>query len=99
MLSRGAQNVHQALAADTTIDDNTGDGWGADTDIGLGDDENDDDDEMKDALETQDGDNDGPGWDVGDEDLDLPEEIASKMASVNLGNRYVSQNRFYKRKF
>lgn len=81
MASRGAQNVHQALAADVTIDDNVAEGWGADADIGLGDDEN---DEMLDALETQDGDNEGGGWDVGDEDLDLPEEITAKVASINL---------------
>lgn len=87
MLSRGAQNVHQALAAaDLTVDDTTGDGWGADADIGLGDDNNEDEDEMKDALDSQGGDNEGPGWDVGDEDLELPEEIASKMASVSLGD-------------
>lgn len=85
MLSRGAQSVHQALAAaDTTIDEGAGDGWGADADIGLGDE--DDDDEMKDALSTQEGDNEGPGWDVGDEDLDIPEEIAAQMASVRISN-------------
>lgn len=87
MTSRGAQNVHQALAiADQTLDSDVAvHGWGADADIGLGDDD-DGDDEMKDALETQEGENDGPGWDVGDEDLELPEEIASKMASVNLSD-------------
>lgn len=71
-------------AADATIDEGAGDGWGADADIGLGDD--DDDDEMKDALETQEGDNEGPGWDVGDEDLEIPEELASKIASVSISN-------------
>lgn len=87
MLSRGAQNVHQALAAaESTIDDTAGDGWGADADIGLGDDDHEDEDEMKDALESHGGDNEGPGWDVDDEDLELPEEIASKMASVSLGS-------------
>lgn len=85
MLSRGAQSVHQALAAaDPIIDEGAGDGWGADADIGLDDD--DDDDDMKDALETHEGDNEGPGWDVGDEDLELPEEIAAKMASVSISN-------------
>lgn len=39
---------------------------------------------MVDALETQDGDNDGPGWDVGDEDLELPEELVSKIVAANL---------------
>lgn len=90
MSSRGAQNVHQALAADTNIDDNVADGWGADADIGLGDDDdNDDNDDMADALEHHEGDNEGSGWDVGDEDLDLPDEITSKVASINLGNRYI----------
>lgn len=91
MLSRGQQSVHQALAAaDTVVDEvGAGDGWGADADIGLGDD--DDDDDMKDALETQEGENEGPGWDV-DDDLELPEEIASKMASVSIGD-YEAPNR------
>lgn len=85
MLSRGAKSVHQALAiSDSVIDDGAGDGWGADADIGLGDDDDDDDDEMKDALETHDGDNDGPGWDVGDEDLELPEELVSKIVAANI---------------
>lgn len=80
MLSRGAQNVNQALAAaEPIIDSGEPDGWGADADIGLGDDD-DDAGEMKDALESQEG--DGPGWDVGDEDLELPAELISKM-SVN----------------
>lgn len=84
MLSRGAQNVNQALAAaDVVYDDGAVDGWGADADIGLGEDE-DDDDDMKDALENPDGENEGPGWDVGDEDLELPEELASKIAAVNI---------------
>lgn len=84
MLSRGAQNVHQALAAAEPVYDDGGiaDGWGADADIGLGDDDDDGDDEMKDALDTNEGDNDGPGWDVGDEDLELPEELATKMAAA-----------------
>lgn len=84
MLSRGAQNVNQALAAaDVVYDDGAVDGWGADADIGLGDDDEDEED-MKDALENPDGENDGPGWDVGDEDLELPEELASKIAAVNI---------------
>lgn len=84
MLSRGAKTVNQALAvADTTVDDAAeGDGWGADADINLGDD--DDDEQMEDALESHDGDNDGPGWDVGDDDLELPEELVSKIVAANL---------------
>lgn len=48
---------------------------------------------MKDALETHEG--DGPGWDVGDEDLELPEELATKIAAVNIadGGNYESPNR------
>lgn len=94
MLSRGAQNVHQALAAaEPVADDGVADGWGADADIGLGDDE--DDDDMKDALETQEGDADGTGWDVGDEDLELPEELATKIAAVNIADdgNYETPNR------
>ncbi|XP_037043594.1 coatomer subunit alpha isoform X2 [Bradysia coprophila] len=83
MLSRGAQNVNQALAApEPIIDSGEPDGWGADADIGLGDDD-DETGEMKDALESQEG--DGPGWDVGDEDLELPAELMSKMSSSNAG--------------
>lgn len=84
MLSRGAQNVNQALAAtETTYDDGVVDGWGADADINL-DDDDDNDGDMKDALETHEGEGDGPGWDVGDEDLELPPELVSKMASAKL---------------
>lgn len=83
MLSRGAQNVNQALAAaEPIIDSGEPDGWGADADIGLGDDD-DDAGEMKDALESQEG--DGPGWDVEDEDLELPAELMSKISSSNAG--------------
>lgn len=38
---------------------------------------------MKDALESQEG--DGPGWDVGDEDLELPAELISKMSANDAG--------------
>lgn len=99
MMSRGAQNVNQALAAADTIADDAaggGDGWGADADIGLGDDD-DDDDDMKDALETHDGGGggDGPGWDVGDADLELPEELVAKLAaaSANDTGRYEAPTR------
>lgn len=97
MLSRGAQNVNQALAAaEPIIDDGIVDGWGADADIGLGDDE-DGDNEMKDALENAgETDGDGPGWDVGDEDLELPEELVSKMAAADIseaGGNYEAPTR------
>lgn len=103
MLSRGQQNVNQALAAaEATLDDGVVDGWGADADIGLGSDGEDDDD-MKDAFEHADGDGDGPGWDVEDEDLELPPELATKMASAKLSddagfdcpNRGVSQTQYW----
>lgn len=83
MLSRGAQNVHQALAVAEPITEGVVDGWGADADIGLGDDE--DGDEIKDILEnTEHEGGEGPGWDVGDEDLELPEELVSKMSAADV---------------
>lgn len=98
MLSRGAQNVNQALAAADPIvshDDGVVDGWGADAELGLGDD--DDDDDMKDAVEgSVTGDGDGPGWDVGDEDLELPDELISKHASAEIseaGGQYEAPTR------
>lgn len=86
MMSRGSSNVHQALAAaDAINDDDDGgvvDGWGADAELGLGDD--DDDDEKKEAGGGGDGETgEGPGWDVDDEDLELPEELVSKMGAVD----------------
>lgn len=77
MLSRGAQNVNQALSAAEPVLEVIEDGWGADADL-LGDDDE-DIGEMKDALENPE-DGDGPGWDVGDEDLDLPEALVSRPA-------------------
>lgn len=87
MLTRGAQNVHQALAAAEPAEvEVVEDGWGADADIGLGDDGEDGDGEMHDALEGGDGaeGGDGPGWDVGDDDLELPAELVAKMAAANI---------------
>ncbi|CAO1311217.1 unnamed protein product [Diamesa hyperborea] len=75
-MSRQAGTVHQALATAEGLDTDVDDGWGADADLKL-DDEEDGDDEMKDALETV----KGAGWDVGDDDIELPEELANKMDS------------------
>lgn len=91
MLSRGAQNVHQALAAADPIAIDGGDGvvegWGDDADLGL---DGDDGDDMKDALSNAGGDadggGDGPGWDVGDDDMELPEELVSKMGSASVSD-------------
>lgn len=64
-----------------------GDGWGADADLGL-DEDDDDNEEMHDALSNDIGGNDGnednAGWDVGDEDLVVPEELVSKLKSSAL---------------
>lgn len=84
MLSRGAQTVHQALSAAEPVLEVVEDGWGADADL-LGDDD-DDTGDMKDALENPDDDGEGPGWDVGDEDLELPEGLVSKLAAADLND-------------
>jgi coatomer protein complex subunit alpha (xenin) len=77
-LSRQAGNVAKNLATIEPLDQDVDDGWGADADLKLSDEENDGDDEMKDALDTVEG--EGAGWDVGDDDIELPEELASKLA-------------------
>lgn len=81
-LSRQAGNVSKALATTEVIDNDIDDGWGADADLKLDDEENaDGDDDMKDALDTVEG--EGAGWDVGDDDIELPEELASKLAQTD----------------
>lgn len=95
MLARGATtNVRQALNINETaavIEDVGGDGWGADADLGL-DEHN---DEMHDALDTEElGDTEGGGWDVGDEDLVVPEELAQRIkTSTNNGGYYAAPNK------
>lgn len=75
-MSRQATTVSKALATSEGVDADVEDGWGDDADLKLDDEE--DEDEMKDALGTPDG--EGAGWDVGDDDLELPEELANKLA-------------------
>jgi coatomer subunit alpha len=86
-LSRQAGAVSKALATVEPIEGDMDDGWGEDADLKLDDEE--DDDEMKDALDLP-GAADGPGWDVEDEDLELPEELASKLADTKEGNYFVA---------
>lgn len=42
MMSRGQATVHEALNTDANLDNTVEDGWGADADIGLGDEDDDD---------------------------------------------------------
>lgn len=76
-MSRQAGTVSKALATTEAFDNDVDDGWGADADLKLDDEE--DEEEMKDALETVSV-GEGAGWDVGDDDIELPEELASKLA-------------------
>lgn len=86
-LSRQAGVVSKALATVEAVEGELEDGgWGEDADLKLDDEE--DDDEMKDALDLPGG--DGPGWDVEDEDLELPEELANKIADAKDGNYFVA---------
>ncbi|XP_034481069.1 coatomer subunit alpha [Drosophila innubila] len=67
-----------------------GDGWGADADLGLGEDD-DGDEEMHDALSNDEGQEEaggGGGWDVGDDDLVVPIELASKIKASALDSNY-----------
>lgn len=93
MITRAATSAtaRQALNvnADGALDVGGGDGWGADADLGMEDDGN---DEMHDAIDTE-PDADGPddaiaGWDVGDDDVVVPEELASKIKASALDNCY-----------
>lgn len=86
VLTRGSANVQNALAADSLGagdmgTDGADEGWGVDADLGLDDDE-DGEEDMKDALDLEAEGGEGAGWDVGDEDLELPAELASKLASA-----------------
>lgn len=75
-MSRQAGTVSKALATTEAFDNEVDDGWGADADLKLDDEE--DEEEMKDALETVSV-GEGAGWDVGDDDIELPEELANKL--------------------
>ncbi|KAJ8876168.1 hypothetical protein PR048_024077 [Dryococelus australis] len=78
MAARGKGPVSTALAADVA-EDTSAEGWGADAELGL-----DDDglgaDEDRETITP--GDAEGGGWDVGDEDLDLPPELEGSAGST-----------------
>jgi coatomer subunit alpha len=86
-MSRQANTVSKALATAEGLDNDVDDGWGADADLKLDDEE--DEDEMKDALENVSV-GEGAGWDVGDDDLELPEELANKISDVKDGDFFVA---------
>ncbi|XP_070499258.1 coatomer subunit alpha isoform X2 [Chironomus tepperi] len=75
-LSKQAGTISKALATTEVLDTEVEGCWD-DADLKI-DDEDDDNEEMKDALDTVEG--EGAGWDVGDDDIELPEELASKLA-------------------
>ena len=66
MLNKGKGGI-TALAADV-IEDSVPEGWGADAELGL-----DEDGAEGDEIEKVEASEEGTGWDVGDEGLDLPE--------------------------
>ncbi|GLV43141.1 Coat Protein (coatomer) alpha [Carabus blaptoides fortunei] len=85
MMSKGATVVSSALAPApvSEIDDiGGGDGWGIDAELGL------DGDEAMDEQKKDSDVEDGSGWDVGDEDLELPEEIVSAVSNSGNGDAY-----------
>jgi coatomer subunit alpha len=75
-MSRQAGTVSKALATEV-LDNDVDDGWGADADLKLDDEE--DEEEMKDALESTSV-GEGAGWDLDEDGIELPEELASKLA-------------------
>lgn len=84
MLSKSGQQVSSALAAAVAPDaDDTGagDGWGIDADLAL------DGEETEETKRESDAE-DGSGWDVGDEDLELPEEIVSQSTGNTVDDGY-----------
>ncbi|CAD7077616.1 unnamed protein product [Hermetia illucens] len=91
MLTRGAASATKALEVKDPGVEVSENAWGEDADLLM--DNEDDDDEMKDALDTEGGENDGPGWDV--DELELPEELVSKMKATNISGDgyYVVPNR------
>lgn len=83
MMSKAGQQVNAALAAPTvpdTEDAGAGDGWGIDADLGM---DGEDAEEVKRESDTED-----VGWDVGDEDLELPEEIVSQGSNTTVDEGY-----------
>uniref|UniRef100_A0A2M3YZ37 Coatomer subunit alpha n=1 Tax=Anopheles braziliensis TaxID=58242 RepID=A0A2M3YZ37_9DIPT len=85
MMSRGASTVHQALAPVEAVEQISADndGWAMDDDLLDGDrfeEAKDQDDEAGTGADV-------PGWDVGDDDLELPEELVSKLSASNIPNK------------
>lgn len=90
-MSRQAGTVLKSLATNEMYENETDNGWGADADLKLDDEE--DGEEMKDALETVSV-GEGVGWDVGDDDIELPEELTAKLGlDKNEGNFFVPPTR------
>lgn len=86
MSTRAVSNVRQALEMnDPVIDEGAvGEGWGDDADLGLGGEE---DDEFRDPVEPGEANtSDGPGWNVEDDDLIVPQEILDKMKTTSISN-------------
>lgn len=87
MSTRAVSNVRQALEMnEPAIDDGAaGEGWGDDADLGLGGDE---DNEFRDPVggEGDVGASDGPGWNVEDDDLIVPQEILDKMKTTSVSS-------------
>lgn len=83
MMSKAGQQVNAALAAPTipdTEDIGAADGWGIDADLGM---DGEDAEEIKRESDTED-----VGWDVGDEDLELPEEIVTQGSNATVDEGY-----------
>lgn len=84
-MSRQSGAISKTLATAEGMDNDVDDGWGADADLKLDDEE--DEDEMKDALENVSV-GEGAGWDVGDDEIELPEELANKLAADKADGDY-----------
>ncbi|XP_055373966.1 coatomer subunit alpha [Condylostylus longicornis] len=84
VLPKDKRILEAANISIATIDEGPTDGWGADADLDLDEENGDDDIIVKDNPE----DAEGAGWDVGDEDLVVPDEIAQKIKSVAKSGDY-----------
>ncbi|XP_059622164.1 coatomer subunit alpha isoform X1 [Phlebotomus argentipes] len=83
MTTKAQKGVHQALAFDAPTDGGVTEGWGADAELDL--DENDDLDEFKDAEKGEEGEPEaGPGWDV--DEVELPEELMINLKASGDGS-------------
>ncbi|XP_044734927.1 coatomer subunit alpha [Chrysoperla carnea] len=85
-LSKASKTVNEALAAQDTNVESAVDGWGDDAELGL---DSGDENVPGETIGASGGDaDDGPGWDVDDEDLELPEDVdrSSRLANPEDGN-------------